>query len=366
MDTIYENILSNGSIIASPSKKPDYNFHWIRDSAIVIKSLIDTYYKNKAHSDNINEKCNTIFNNYINIELEHIKYHPAEPKFHIDGKPFLGEWGRPQNDGPALRGIVCIKLLEICPKRIEDLIKIINTDIIYTLDNIRNPCFDLWEEIYGFHFYTRLIQYKFLNIINSKNKNNLVPYRKLLKSVPKDKLTIAKKNVMDHFSIDTDKIFSSYTTNGNILREFDSSILMAFSFLDYELPDIDFKCGRISKYMNIMVLNFNNTFNINKKTNIPFLGRYFNDKYFDGNPWLISTIALFNYYHQCGILDNHKKEFNNFLNFLNKKKYILPEQIDKDNGSNVSVEKLTWNYAELLMFFNKQQNSIMDIIHLLL
>ena len=49
MDTIYENILSNGSIIASPSKKPDYNFHWIRDGAIVIKSLIDTYYKNDEH-----------------------------------------------------------------------------------------------------------------------------------------------------------------------------------------------------------------------------------------------------------------------------------------------------------------------------
>ena len=223
MDTIYENILSNGSIIASPSKQPDYNFHWIRDSAIVIKSLIDTYYKNKSQS----KKYNIIFNNYINIELEHIKYHPAEPKFHIDGTPYLGEWGRPQNDGPALRGIVCLKLLEICPDREEDLVKIINTDITYTIDNIKNPCFDLWEEIYGFHFYTRLIQYKFFKIVNSKNYK-ILKKDNSIKSISKEKIAIAKKNVMDHFSIDTDKIFSSYTTNGNILREFDSSILMGF------------------------------------------------------------------------------------------------------------------------------------------
>ena len=150
---------------------------------------------------------------------------------------------------------------------------------------------------YWISFYTRLIQYKFLKIVNSKNYK-ILKKDNSIKSISKEKIAIAKKNVMDHFSIDTDKIFSSYTTNGNILREFDSSILMAFSFLDYDLPDMDFECDRISKYMNIMVLKFNNTFNINKKTGIPFLGRYFNDKYFDGNPWLISTIALFNYYHQ--------------------------------------------------------------------
>ena len=38
MDILLKNILDNGSIIASPSKEPDYNFHWTRDSAIVIKS----------------------------------------------------------------------------------------------------------------------------------------------------------------------------------------------------------------------------------------------------------------------------------------------------------------------------------------
>lgn len=29
----------------------------------------------------------------------------GEPKFEVDGKPFTGNWGRPQRDGPALRAI---------------------------------------------------------------------------------------------------------------------------------------------------------------------------------------------------------------------------------------------------------------------
>ena len=35
----------------------------------------------------------------------------GEPKINIDCTPFNGEWGRPQNDGPALRGIMMIKII---------------------------------------------------------------------------------------------------------------------------------------------------------------------------------------------------------------------------------------------------------------
>ena len=201
MDNIYNNILSNGSIIASPSKEPDYNFHWTRDSAIVINSLIE---KNETNLD--------IFENFINIELEHIKFHAAEPKFNIDGSPYLGEWGRPQNDGPALRGIVCLKLIKILPFRLPSLIEIINNDLEYTIKNINSTCFDLWEEINGYHLYTRLVQYMFLyKITSSEIKNKFIP-------ISKDNLNCAFKNLTDHFAKDSDKIYSSYSKNGKILE----------------------------------------------------------------------------------------------------------------------------------------------------
>ena len=39
-----------GIIIASPSKDPNYNFHWIRDSALVMRVIVD-YYKQTSDAE---------------------------------------------------------------------------------------------------------------------------------------------------------------------------------------------------------------------------------------------------------------------------------------------------------------------------
>ena len=40
------NTMSNiGIIIASPSEEPPYKYHWIRDSALVMRTFIDIYKK---------------------------------------------------------------------------------------------------------------------------------------------------------------------------------------------------------------------------------------------------------------------------------------------------------------------------------
>ena len=40
MEYFFNNILEHGSIMASPCEEPNYRFHWVRDAAIVIKSVI--------------------------------------------------------------------------------------------------------------------------------------------------------------------------------------------------------------------------------------------------------------------------------------------------------------------------------------
>ena len=39
--------------------------------------------------------------------------------------------------------------------------KIILNDLNYIFDNYDKPYFDLWEKNNGWHFYTRLVQFKF-------------------------------------------------------------------------------------------------------------------------------------------------------------------------------------------------------------
>lgn len=358
MEFFLNNILSNGSIIASPSKDPDYNYHWMRDSAIVMKAIM-TLYKDTNNST-LRDKLIDIMNKYIDIELIHLKHHPAEPKFEIDGSPYVGDWGRPQNDGPVLRGLTCIKLLKYLPERHQDLHKIITNDISYTLDVVDNHCFDLWEEQDGFHLYTRLVQAKFINECFTINYQSIFDL---------DNMIVRITELLGHHFSPDGKIYSSYDKYGNVLREYDSSVLLGLCHLDYQLPiyiekTLNINLFTFENYCNDMVTEFTQLYPVNTMLKIPFLGRYYNDKYFDGNPWIISTIAYFHYQFQINNLSNISNEFKTFFHFLKDiKKMDLPEQIDKYNANNISVEKLTWNYSELILLFKDlKKMDITDMI----
>lgn len=338
MNYFFDNILETGSIMASPSYDPDYRFHWVRDAAIVIKSIIT------LHAKNPNEKYLDIMSNYIMTEKEHIKHHPAEPKFNLDKSPYTGDWGRPQNDGPAMRGIICLKLLKLMPaKYTPPLIKIILSDLSYTIDEIDQPCFDLWEEQFGYHLYTRMLQTKF---INEAFKNTRV--KKHEARLTPEFLDKTIGYLSHHFTCDG--INSSYDTQGRILRKYDASFLLGLSHVDYDLPLIDMNDSNIHNYINDMIHQFNSIYPINTSLKIPFLGRYKDDKYFDGNPWIITTVALYQYWNYQNI---PLEGFIEFIQFLRNKKMDLPEQIDRATCENRSVERLTWNYAELITLMSQ-------------
>ena len=95
-----------GTIIASPSTNPPYQYHWIRDAALSMRVFINLYSKTKKDIYLIH------ILNYIEREYEIQKMKTltgiGEPKVNIDSTPYNKPWGRPQNDGPALR---CINLI---------------------------------------------------------------------------------------------------------------------------------------------------------------------------------------------------------------------------------------------------------------
>ena len=333
MEYFLDNILDDGSIMASPCTEPNYRFHWVRDAAIVIKSIIMLYKQNPC------SKYMDILEKYVATEMEHIKHHPAEPKFELDKTPYTGDWGRPQNDGPAMRGIVCLKLLKILgPKYTSSLITIIISDLSYTIDEIDQPCFDLWEEEFGYHLYTRMLQTKFLYDAFKVSR-----VKKNCSSLTAETLATARTYLSHHFS--EHGIFSSYNIHGQVLRQYDASVLLGLAHVDYDLPIIKVDDQRISNYADALVREFNGIYPLNKQTKIPFLGRYKEDKYFNGNPWIITTLALYHYWNK---IEHPLEGLLEFISFLKNKNMDLHEQLDRKTGEGMSVNRLTWNYAELV------------------
>jgi len=159
-----------GAVIASSSRQsPNYFYQWIRDAAITIGTVVSEYERTK------DEKLLDIIESYVQMQmkLQHTD-NPSggyrtgglgEPKFEADGSAFWGNWGRVQNDGPALRAITVIRylnavnstypsLLSSSPDWLESLydgklptFSAIKADLEYVATAWQRPGFDLWEEV---------------------------------------------------------------------------------------------------------------------------------------------------------------------------------------------------------------------------
>lgn len=165
---------NNGAVIASPQKKaPDYYYHWVRDAAVVTNTIIQIY--NKVDDSLLQEKLSKWLIKSLEFTKK-IQNTPnkskglGEPKFLWNGEAFNDDWGRPQNDGPALRAISLINLSNLLidegseAEALSEIYPLLKKDLIFITENWSKPCFDLWEEVYDQHFYTLFVQRKALKL----------------------------------------------------------------------------------------------------------------------------------------------------------------------------------------------------------
>ena len=353
---IIEKLLSNinaqgknGMVIASPSDNPPYRFHWVRDASIVMRVIIDLYRKDK--SGKYFKMLLDYIENCDRVQTMNTLTGLGEPKVNTDGTPYNEPWGRPQNDGPALRGLNMITLYKLfCKdyKNIADklILPILQKDLTYIIENYDNPCFDLWEEIVGWHFYTRVLQLKFLKEMSNSNK------------LFKDKLNIPENldkifvhlqnNLLHHRS--NDSIISSFDKEGNVIRVDDASVLLAICHIDFDQSIIKlFGHERFLKVCNNLENYFKQKYN---DESLCLVGRYPNDAYYDGQTWIICSLAIAQTYFFFNYINNYEYLYFLGKNILNKilsltKDLDMAEQYNPNTNEFLSAKTLTWNYAEL-------------------
>ena len=288
INKIFENLSKSdiypGCVIASISKQnPNYYYHWTRDAALVMRVIVKHYNKRN------DLRCFRQIINYINVEkqLQELITQGGlgEPKYNVNITSFNETWGRPQNDGPALRGLVMLDIYKVFNEYsfIKDtILKIMKKDLKYILCYINTPCFDIWEEEMGYHLYTRAVQLKFLKEILVSG----------LFSEMKSEIESNKK-FLENLIIHHQNFITSFNLEGKKCREFDTSLLLLISHINYDFDIIDFTKPNFLEYIKNMRDYFRNTYKINNNSDILLLGRYKNDKYFGGNPWIICSAAYY-------------------------------------------------------------------------
>lgn len=147
-----------GCIIASPSRPEDpytdqdYVNSWVRDSALCVQeaALADLPW---TRMDLLDDYVSFSRTTQQNAKNENDGGHAC---FRIDGS--IRPWGS-QSDGPALRVMAILDFWTKLSDTGRSVAKqLIEEDVRYLLGAYPQATANLWEELHGFHYFTRAVQ----------------------------------------------------------------------------------------------------------------------------------------------------------------------------------------------------------------
>lgn len=324
------DVAGSGAVIAAPSNNhPDYAYHWMRDGAIsmnIANEVLQNRTAMESYAQWVTGKTQVASDpNGIDVR--------GEPKFYMDGRVYDKPWGRPQNDGPALRAIALINYANYLisqgqkDKVLSELYfsdltsnKGIKYDLEYISHNWSQSSFDLWEEVNGDHFFTKMVQRKALvlgaALANALGDSGAGTFYKQQASAMEDP-------IRKHWNAGTGVIMATTPPHPGPQKynEIDSAVhlgvLYGYAGDDFFGYDSDQVTSSVAKYQDVMC-GAGQPYPINTaddQAGIPgcLTGRYPNDTYDGygqgtGNPWVLTTQSLANYYYRTAhaILERHE------------------------------------------------------------
>lgn len=403
---------AKGAVVAAKSKvDPDYFYHWIRDAGLVMNVVVELY--KRAPTTAEKQKYEKILVDFIefskkNQETPNPSGHIGEPKFNSDGSAFTGNWGRPQNDGPALRAIALMNLArQWLDQGDVDRVRrhlfdgkfpsksVVKADLEFVAHRWRDTCFDLWEEVKGLHYYTRMAQWRALvegaDLADRLDDSGAATFYRKQASLLLAELDRHWDSAKGHLVPTVDRDGGIPYKDSGI----DTSTILATLHLGLVDEPFGLLDDRFQATYEKNLVVFQRIYTINQK-GLPgtAIGRYPEDQYDGvntgrrGNPWVLTTLAFgealfkmasaFEAKGVARVTDRSLAFFRRFgvtttgdvksaalvalvaklrgtgVTYLERARYHAnpgghySEQIDRETGMMRGAEDLTWSYAAVL------------------
>jgi glucoamylase len=380
---VLANLQPSGAVIASPSRsEPNYAFNWVRDTALTMKALIELAYDPTTGADLkkvLLEKIDRWLIWEEGVQEQDQLTGLGEPRFNLDGTPNLDAWGRPQNDGPALRALAVIRIakewirngrmMEVRSRLYAPVLpakSLIKRDLEYVAHHWRDQSVDLWEEERALHYYTLLAQ-----------RTALLRGAALADQL--DDPGAARFYRTEAGGIES-LLGSFYDPASGIVRyaiektsglphktgPLDIAVILATiqTFQDqFEVPVKPIVAtlrALMTEFIDRYPLNQNRSEMRNQNLGIA-LGRYPEDLYDGvgfscGNPWFLSTLAAAELACDLGRTGDYPPglvqslaipQFNRVLHHLNASG-DMNEQFNRSTGFEQGARHLTWSYTAYL------------------
>jgi glucoamylase len=380
---------AKGSVLASPvvadwDPEPDYFFHWLRDSAIVMR-VVAALMRDGA-TEHERARWRRHFDDFVTFSLAlskldgaelvmHGRYRQAarhgfrkflrpdaevrtlagdillgEPRFNPDGTIDVFRWSRPQYDGPALRALACLHYLNAGGPPSDALAALLRLDLRFTVRHAGRRCIGPWEEPgqNTHHYYVALVQL-----------GALVHGRAFADDAgawngAEQKLRVA---LARHWS-EPHRVYTAIRPAAGDRADDLIDAAQMLAVLDADLPDGPHSVldPRVHETIDAIEDFFAREFTINRGRAAPALGRYKGDRYFGGGAWYPTTLAAaalcYRRARQPGQdragLRARGEAFMATVRALTPADGALSEQVDRASGAQASARHLTWSYAAFI------------------
>lgn len=305
------DIQGKGGVVAAPDHSTpggSYYYHWMRDAALTMRTFMEI---NNFNLTIIDAKMRSYANWVKNVQGEKDPYGydiRINPKFELpNGGVFVGDWCRPQTDGPGLRSAALQTFSDVLIKGgnqtyvTDFLVPLIKFDLDWLMGNWQAEGCDLWEEVrLNDHFWGRTSFYYSFSLCETL-------FSKLGDSSYASKCSSTKSAI--RATLDSHWTGSWMTESTS--RPKDGAVVHAFSsFGAYAITD-----EKVAKTMKTLAQTFCGEYSINQqeiKAGVPgiLIGRYPGDSYDGGNPWpLLTAVFAKTFYQGASVL----LESNGFL-----------------------------------------------------
>lgn len=384
-----------GSVVASPvpasyDPDPDYFFHWYRDSAVTIDSL-----RLLAQDGTVGDGALEQFADFVRFSAslegldgrvlvdapawrgrvapDFVKFlredadlgavHgdriAAETRVNADGSLDISSWPRPQNDGPPMRALTLMRWSKAFTLGAEvegTLSALLRADLAFTRRHWNEPCFDIWEEEKGRHYYAMRLSAAALE--EGAAWLTARGYLEEASACRETARTIAP--ALDAFWCPAEGYYRSRVleSGGRSTKELDISVILAAIHADGKGGA---ECGadpRMVATLTRLEALFDAEYAINHHRppdRGPAMGRYLGDIYYSGGAYFFSTLGAAEFCFRAAL---HAADAASFIErgnaYLETVRAFTPEngelseQFDRTTGAQTSAKRLAWSYAAFI------------------
>ena len=301
-------------VAALQLKDPDYYFHWVRDSALIMRATAEAFSLHRPYTNRaIFERQ---FSDFLKLsrrlQLTPSQYGLGEPRYTVAGEVDTLPWSRPQYDGPALRALTVLSYLKVdeaaglTDQQTRSLAQtVLQTDLDFVTAVWNQRGFDVWEELRADSYHTRLVQLAALEqgadwLAHHGQSPELVShYRTIAHSL--------EPLLDDHWDPTRGFLRSQLAivaTDGYTAKktDLDSQVIVAVVDADRAGPEYSVLDDRVQATVAVLEDLYRESYPINRNQEVGLgYGRYAGDVYFGGNPWVFITADFATFYYRLAL-----------------------------------------------------------------